>query len=117
MQPFSNKKLKLCQKLTLHLSSFSKGNVCFNGGPKVCINVKWTLANVTGLLASLIPLDIISYNYPFLISFDPEERIESCPTPPVRGAASSATEVSYSHPTTTITQGDLSLRDGTEHVR
>ncbi|XP_042286152.1 roundabout homolog 1-like isoform X2 [Thunnus maccoyii] len=57
------------------------------------------------------------YSLPMEKSFDPEERIEGCPTPPVRGAASSATEVPYSHPPTTTPQGDLSsgLRDGTEH--
>uniref|UniRef100_A0A8C4E8G3 Roundabout homolog 1 n=1 Tax=Dicentrarchus labrax TaxID=13489 RepID=A0A8C4E8G3_DICLA len=54
---------------------------------------------------------------PFLISFDPEGRIEGCPTPPVRGAPSS-TEVSYSHPPITPPKGDLSngLHDGTEHL-
>uniref|UniRef100_A0A671UIQ8 Roundabout homolog 1-like n=1 Tax=Sparus aurata TaxID=8175 RepID=A0A671UIQ8_SPAAU len=43
----------------------------------------------------------------FLISFDPEQRIEGCPTPPVRGAASSPPEVCYSHPPITAPQGDL----------
>uniref|UniRef100_UPI003AAED308 roundabout homolog 1-like n=1 Tax=Centroberyx gerrardi TaxID=166262 RepID=UPI003AAED308 len=46
------------------------------------------------------------------------KRIESCPTPPVRGAASSPSEVSYSRPSTvTSPQGDLNngLHDGTEH--
>ncbi|KAM3869297.1 roundabout homolog 1-like [Diretmus argenteus] len=42
-----------------------------------------------------------------------EERIQSCPTPPVRGAASSPTEGPYSRPCTTMSpQGDVS---GTEH--
>uniref|UniRef100_A0A3Q3W7V0 Roundabout, axon guidance receptor, homolog 1 (Drosophila) n=1 Tax=Mola mola TaxID=94237 RepID=A0A3Q3W7V0_MOLML len=44
----------------------------------------------------------------FLISFYPEERIEDRPAPPVRGAVSSPAEVSYSHPTITPSQGDLS---------
>uniref|UniRef100_A0A671UH83 Roundabout homolog 1-like n=1 Tax=Sparus aurata TaxID=8175 RepID=A0A671UH83_SPAAU len=52
----------------------------------------------------------------FLISFDPEQRIEGCPTPPVRGAASSPPEVCYSHPPITAPQGDLSngLHDGAD---
>uniref|UniRef100_A0A8C9XRE5 Roundabout guidance receptor 1 n=1 Tax=Sander lucioperca TaxID=283035 RepID=A0A8C9XRE5_SANLU len=45
---------------------------------------------------------------PFLISFDPEERMEGCPTPPLRGAASSPLEVFYSHPPNATPQGDLS---------
>ncbi|XP_069556659.1 roundabout homolog 1-like isoform X2 [Brachyistius frenatus] len=57
------------------------------------------------------------YSLPTERSFDPEERIEGCPTPPVRGAASSLTEVSYSHPPATSSQGDLSngLHKGAEH--
>ncbi|XP_029375004.1 roundabout homolog 1-like isoform X2 [Echeneis naucrates] len=48
----------------------------------------------------------------------PEERIESCPTPPVRGTSSSPAEVSYSHPPTTSPQGDLNvgLHNGAEHL-
>lgn len=55
----------------------------------------------------------------FLISFYPEERIEDRPAPPVRGAVSSPAEVSYSHPTITPSQGDLSggLQDATKHPR
>ncbi|XP_044079073.1 roundabout homolog 1-like isoform X5 [Siniperca chuatsi] len=62
--------------------------------------------------------DCDEYSLPMERSFDPEDRIEGCPTPPVRGAASSPTEVSYSHPPTTSPQGDLSngLHDGTEHL-
>uniref|UniRef100_A0A8C4GJU1 Roundabout homolog 1 n=1 Tax=Dicentrarchus labrax TaxID=13489 RepID=A0A8C4GJU1_DICLA len=64
---------------------------------------------------TMTPLHHVSC--PFLISFDPEGRIEGCPTPPVRGAPSS-TEVSYSHPPITPPKGDLSngLHDGTEHL-
>lgn len=40
-------------------------------------------------------------------NFDPEERGEVCPTPPVRGG-SSPIAVSYSHPTVASSQGDLS---------
>uniref|UniRef100_A0A8D3B9U4 Uncharacterized protein n=1 Tax=Scophthalmus maximus TaxID=52904 RepID=A0A8D3B9U4_SCOMX len=43
----------------------------------------------------------------FSSSYDTEERREGCPTPPVRGAASSAAEVSYSLPPTASPQGDL----------
>uniref|UniRef100_A0A669BH85 Roundabout guidance receptor 1 n=1 Tax=Oreochromis niloticus TaxID=8128 RepID=A0A669BH85_ORENI len=43
----------------------------------------------------------------FFISFNPEERTEGCPTPPVRGPVSSSTEVSYNHPPITASQGDL----------
>ncbi|XP_031712862.1 roundabout homolog 1-like isoform X1 [Anarrhichthys ocellatus] len=62
--------------------------------------------------------DCDEYSLPMERSFDPEERIEGGPTPPVRAAASSPTEVSYSHPANTTTQGDLSngLHDGTEHL-
>ncbi|XP_074466120.1 roundabout homolog 1-like isoform X1 [Sebastes fasciatus] len=57
------------------------------------------------------------YSLPMERSFDLVERIESCPTPPVRGAASSPTEVSYSHQPNTTPQGDLSngLHDRVEH--
>uniref|UniRef100_A0A8D3CE69 Uncharacterized protein n=1 Tax=Scophthalmus maximus TaxID=52904 RepID=A0A8D3CE69_SCOMX len=48
----------------------------------------------------------------FSSSYDTEERREGCPTPPVRGAASSAAEVSYSLPPTASPQGDLQLGDG-----
>uniref|UniRef100_A0AAQ6A745 Roundabout, axon guidance receptor, homolog 1 (Drosophila) n=1 Tax=Amphiprion ocellaris TaxID=80972 RepID=A0AAQ6A745_AMPOC len=51
---------------------------------------------------------------PFLISFGPEETIDGCPTPPIRGAASSLPEASYSHPPTTSSQGDLS--SGLQHI-
>ncbi|XP_040006242.1 roundabout homolog 1-like isoform X4 [Xiphias gladius] len=62
--------------------------------------------------------DCDEYSLPMERSFDPEKRIESCPTPPVRGAASSPAEVSYSHPPTTSPQGDLSsgLHNGAEHL-
>ncbi|KAM3602154.1 uncharacterized protein V6R79_025158 [Siganus canaliculatus] len=62
--------------------------------------------------------DCDDYSLPMERSFDPQERIESCPTPPVRGAASSLPEVSCSHPPITSTQGDLSsgLQDGSEHL-
>ncbi|XP_049896723.1 roundabout homolog 1-like [Epinephelus moara] len=62
--------------------------------------------------------DCDEYSIPMERSFDPEERIEGCPTPPVRGAASSPTEVSYSHPSHTAPQGDQSNgpHDGTEHL-
>ncbi|MED6257841.1 hypothetical protein ATANTOWER_032333, partial [Ataeniobius toweri] len=55
------------------------------------------------------------YSLPMERSFDPEERINSCPTPPVRGAASSATEVSCLP--ATPSQEDLSngQQDGAEH--
>ncbi|XP_027129691.1 roundabout homolog 1 isoform X2 [Larimichthys crocea] len=61
--------------------------------------------------------DCDEYSLPMERSFDPGERIEGCPTPPVRGAASSPSEVSYSHPPITTLQEDLSngLHDGTEH--
>ncbi|XP_029925047.1 roundabout homolog 1-like [Myripristis murdjan] len=64
--------------------------------------------------------DCDEYTLPMENSFDPEERIENCPTPPVRGAASSPTQVSYSHPSTaTSPKGELSnglgLHDGTKH--
>ncbi|XP_045895332.1 roundabout homolog 1-like isoform X1 [Micropterus dolomieu] len=54
------------------------------------------------------------YSLPMERSFDPE----GCPTPPVRGAASSPTEVSYSHAPTTSPQADLrnGLHDGIEHL-
>lgn len=58
---------------------------------------------------------LLHVNFPFLVSFDPEDRVDGCPTPPVRGAASSPTEVSYSHPPITPAQGEL--HNGTEHLR
>uniref|UniRef100_A0A4W6F646 Roundabout, axon guidance receptor, homolog 1 (Drosophila) n=1 Tax=Lates calcarifer TaxID=8187 RepID=A0A4W6F646_LATCA len=63
--------------------------------------------------------DCDEYSLPVERSFAPEERAESCPTPPVRGAASSPAEVSYSHPPTTSLQEDLSsgLHNGAEHLR
>ncbi|XP_029956397.1 roundabout homolog 1-like isoform X2 [Salarias fasciatus] len=62
--------------------------------------------------------DCDEYSLPMERSFDPEERGEGCPTPPVRGAASSPTEVSYSHPAATSSQGDLSngLHNGAEQL-
>lgn len=53
-----------------------------------------------------------------LFSFDPEERNGSCPTPPVRGVASSTTVRSCSGLPATPSQGDLSngLQDGAEHL-
>uniref|UniRef100_A0A4W6F7I6 Roundabout, axon guidance receptor, homolog 1 (Drosophila) n=1 Tax=Lates calcarifer TaxID=8187 RepID=A0A4W6F7I6_LATCA len=62
--------------------------------------------------------DCDEYSLPVERSFAPEERAESCPTPPVRGAASSPAEVSYSHPPTTSLQEDLSsgLHNGAEHL-
>ncbi|XP_028450648.1 roundabout homolog 1 isoform X2 [Perca flavescens] len=62
--------------------------------------------------------DCDEYSLPMERSFDPEERMEGCPTPPLRGAASSPPEVSYSHPPNATPQGDLSngLHDGTEHL-
>uniref|UniRef100_A0A665XA78 Roundabout guidance receptor 1 n=1 Tax=Echeneis naucrates TaxID=173247 RepID=A0A665XA78_ECHNA len=67
----------------------------------------------------IVPSAITSYQLPFSsLSFSPEERIESCPTPPVRGTSSSPAEVSYSHPPTTSPQGDLNvgLHNGAEHL-
>ncbi|KAM9846369.1 roundabout homolog 1-like [Aulostomus maculatus] len=40
------------------------------------------------------------YSLPMEKSFDSNKRADGCPTPPVRGAASSPPEVSYSHPPT-----------------
>ncbi|XP_026228271.1 roundabout homolog 1-like isoform X2 [Anabas testudineus] len=56
--------------------------------------------------------DCDEYSLPMERSFESEKRIECCPTPPVRGIAS--TEVSYSHPPT----ADLSngLHDRAEHL-
>ncbi|XP_054899633.1 roundabout homolog 1-like isoform X1 [Poeciliopsis prolifica] len=58
------------------------------------------------------------YSLPMERSFDPEERLDSCPTPPVRGVASSTTEASCSGVPTAPPQGDLSngLQDGAEHL-
>ncbi|KAM9729212.1 roundabout homolog 1-like isoform 1-T1 [Menidia menidia] len=55
---------------------------------------------------------------PSLISFDPEERTDCCPTPPVRGAASSPTDAYRGNPLTTPSHGDLSngLHDADEHL-
>ncbi|XP_047463471.1 roundabout homolog 1-like isoform X2 [Mugil cephalus] len=52
--------------------------------------------------------DCDEYSLPMERGFDPEQRTESCPTPPVRGAASSPTEAPYSHPPATSSQGELS---------
>ncbi|XP_034405887.1 roundabout homolog 1-like [Cyclopterus lumpus] len=62
--------------------------------------------------------DCDEYSLPMERSFDPAERIEGCPTPPVRAAASSPVEVSYSHPPHTASQAELSngLHDGPEHL-
>uniref|UniRef100_A0A3P9BY80 Roundabout guidance receptor 1 n=1 Tax=Maylandia zebra TaxID=106582 RepID=A0A3P9BY80_9CICH len=51
--------------------------------------------------------DCDEYSLPMERSFNPEERTEGCPTPPVRGPVSSSTEVSYNHPPITPSQGDL----------
>ncbi|XP_067350465.1 roundabout homolog 1-like isoform X1 [Channa argus] len=61
--------------------------------------------------------DCHEYSLPMERSFDPGKRIEDCPTPPVRGAASSSSEVSCSHPTTSP-QGNLTngLNDRAEHL-
>ncbi|KAM9333815.1 roundabout homolog 1-like [Pholidichthys leucotaenia] len=48
--------------------------------------------------------DCDEYSLPVERSFDPEERIESCPTPPLRGTASSS-DMPCSHPPTTSPQG------------
>nr|XP_020454588.1 roundabout homolog 1-like isoform X2 [Monopterus albus] len=65
-----------------------------------------------------IAWDCDEYSLPMERSFDPEKRIEDCPTPPARGAASSST-VSTSHPRTTSPQGHLSngLHEGAEDLR
>ncbi|XP_035482366.2 roundabout homolog 1-like isoform X4 [Scophthalmus maximus] len=62
--------------------------------------------------------DCDEYSLPMERSYDTEERREGCPTPPVRGAASSAAEVSYSLPPTASPQGDLrsDLHSGNEHL-
>ncbi|KAM4545430.1 roundabout homolog 1-like isoform 2-T2 [Odontesthes bonariensis] len=62
--------------------------------------------------------DCDEYSLPMERSFDPEERTECCPTPPVRGAASSPTEVCCGHPPATLSQGDLrnGLHDADEHL-
>ncbi|XP_034462827.1 roundabout homolog 1-like isoform X3 [Hippoglossus hippoglossus] len=62
--------------------------------------------------------DCDEYSLPMERSFDTEGRIESCPTPPVRGAVSSPAEVSYSHPPSASLQGDLStdLHNGNKHL-
>uniref|UniRef100_A0A3Q1BF05 Roundabout, axon guidance receptor, homolog 1 (Drosophila) n=1 Tax=Amphiprion ocellaris TaxID=80972 RepID=A0A3Q1BF05_AMPOC len=77
-----------------------------------------SVPHVSEPLAFLILLALSYVSCPFLISFGPEETIDGCPTPPIRGAASSLPEASYSHPPTTSSQGDLSsgLHDGTEHL-
>ncbi|XP_017268156.1 roundabout homolog 1-like isoform X1 [Kryptolebias marmoratus] len=63
-------------------------------------------------------LDCDDYSLPMEGSFDPEDIIRSCPTPPVRGAASSPTKVSCSHLAATSPQGYLNngLHDGAEHL-
>ncbi|XP_028276718.1 roundabout homolog 1-like [Parambassis ranga] len=60
--------------------------------------------------------DCDEYSLPMDRSFSPEERIDGCPTPPVRGAASSPKEMSYSHPLNTSSQGDLSNGLHNEHL-
>nr|XP_040038152.1 roundabout homolog 1-like isoform X2 [Gasterosteus aculeatus aculeatus] len=62
--------------------------------------------------------DCDEYSLPMERSFDPAERMEGCPIPPVRAAPSSPTEVSYSHPLNNTPQGDLSngMHDGTDHL-
>ncbi|XP_032389383.1 roundabout homolog 1 isoform X2 [Etheostoma spectabile] len=62
--------------------------------------------------------DCDEYSLPMERSFDPEERMEGCPPPPLRGTASSPPEVSHSHPPNATPQGDLSngLHDETEHL-
>ncbi|XP_068600469.1 roundabout homolog 1-like [Brachionichthys hirsutus] len=61
--------------------------------------------------------DCDEYSLPMERSFDPEETIEGCPTPPVRLVASPPLEASYSHPPMTLSQAQLSngLQAGTEH--
>uniref|UniRef100_A0A674NNH3 Roundabout, axon guidance receptor, homolog 1 (Drosophila) n=1 Tax=Takifugu rubripes TaxID=31033 RepID=A0A674NNH3_TAKRU len=54
------------------------------------------------------------YSLPLERSFYPEERTESCPSPPVRGATASSAEGSYSHPSSS--QGDPGLQNGAEHM-
>lgn len=58
------------------------------------------------------------FSFLILTSFDPEERLDSCPTPPVRGVASSTTEASCSGVPAAPPQGDLSngLQDGAKHL-
>ncbi|XP_038145121.1 roundabout homolog 1-like isoform X3 [Cyprinodon tularosa] len=51
--------------------------------------------------------DCDDYSLPMEMSFDREQRLESCPTPPVRGKASSTTEVSCSCLASSTSQGDL----------
>ncbi|KAM6907079.1 roundabout homolog 1-like isoform 1-T1 [Xenentodon cancila] len=53
-------------------------------------------------------LDGDEYSLPMQRSFEPEEKIEVCPTPGVRGAGSSPPEVARSHPPTSSSQEDLS---------
>ncbi|XP_025766720.1 roundabout homolog 1 isoform X5 [Oreochromis niloticus] len=62
--------------------------------------------------------DCDEYSLPMERSFNPEERTEGCPTPPVRGPVSSSTEVSYNHPPITASQGDLTngLHNPAEHL-
>ncbi|XP_041864909.1 roundabout homolog 1-like isoform X2 [Melanotaenia boesemani] len=62
--------------------------------------------------------DCDEYSLPMERSFDPEERTESCPSPPARGAVSSPTEMFCSHPAAISSQGDLSngVHDGAEHL-
>ncbi|TNM85098.1 hypothetical protein fugu_009276 [Takifugu bimaculatus] len=54
------------------------------------------------------------YSLPLEQSFYPEERTESCPSPPARGATASSAEGSYSHPSSS--QGDPGLQNGAEHM-
>ncbi|XP_032432047.1 roundabout homolog 1-like isoform X2 [Xiphophorus hellerii] len=62
--------------------------------------------------------DCDEYSLPMETSFDPEERLDTCPTPPVRGVASSTTEASCSGIPAAPLQGDLSngLQDGAKHL-
>nr|XP_043898115.1 roundabout homolog 1-like isoform X2 [Solea senegalensis] len=62
--------------------------------------------------------DCDDYSLPMDRSFDAEERTETCPTPPVRGPASSPPEVSFGHPPMTSPQGDPNsdLHNGAEHL-
>ncbi|XP_061659684.1 roundabout homolog 1-like isoform X2 [Syngnathoides biaculeatus] len=58
------------------------------------------------------------YSLPMEKSFDAERRTDGCPTPPIRGAESSSSDVSYSHQSTTHPQGitmSNGLQDGTKH--
>ncbi|XP_034034679.1 roundabout homolog 1-like isoform X2 [Thalassophryne amazonica] len=62
--------------------------------------------------------DSDEYSLPMENSFDPEERTDSYPNLPVRGAAASPSKASYSHPSTTSLQDNMSngLSNATEHI-